>query len=84
MPTMTGYQRLPKFFKMVGKPANASTRDLENAQPIYIDGLPEGGGAGGTTLPENTSGERAVLVSAADGTLSWLKVSDLIQPLAGE
>lgn len=45
MPTMTGYQRLPKFFKMVGKPANTSTRDLENAQPIYIDGLPaEGSG----------------------------------------
>lgn len=82
MPTMTGFQRLPKFFKLVGKPASVSTRDLEDAQPIYIDGLAEGG-AGGTTLPENTSGERAVLVAAANGTLSWLKVSDLIEPHTG-
>lgn len=49
MPTMTGFQRLPKFFKLVGKPTNASTRDLENAQPIYIDGLPEGGGDPGVS-----------------------------------
>lgn len=42
MPTMTGYKRLPKFYKLEGKPANASSRDLENAQPIYIDGLEVG------------------------------------------
>lgn len=46
MPTMTGYKRLPKYFKLVEKPAKASTKDLANAQPIYIDGLEDGGTPG--------------------------------------
>lgn len=79
-PTLSGYKRPPKYFRFEAKPANASTKDIENAQPIYIDGLP----TGDVTLPENTTGESAVLVSDTNGALSWLKVSDLIQPLAGE
>lgn len=41
-PTLSGYKRPPKYLKFEAKPANASTKDIENAQPVYIDGLPTG------------------------------------------
>ena len=41
-PTLSGYKRPPKYFKFEAKPADASTKDIENAQPIYIEGLPAG------------------------------------------
>ena len=40
---VTMFKPKPQFFRFVSKPANASTKELAEARPVYIDGLPEGG-----------------------------------------
>lgn len=36
----------PRFLKFVTKPANVGNVELSKAEPVYIDGLPSGGGGG--------------------------------------
>lgn len=42
MPSLRTEPRLPKFLRFVAKPTDTSAKELEDAQPVYIDGLPTG------------------------------------------
>lgn len=64
-PTLSGYKRPPKYFKLEAKPADASTKDLKNAQPIYIDGLPDAGEPGVSQAAFDALVQRVAALEAA-------------------
>lgn len=41
---VTMFKPKPQLLRAVDKPENVSSQEIAKARPVYIDGLPEGGG----------------------------------------
>lgn len=46
---VTMFNPKPQLLRAVDKPDNVSSQEIAKARPVYIDGLPEGGGGGSST-----------------------------------
>lgn len=46
---VTMFKPKPQLLRAVDKPENVSSQEIAKARPVYIDGLPEGGGGGSST-----------------------------------
>lgn len=73
---VTMFNPKPQLMRSVAKPDNVSTKELAEARPVYIDGLPEGGGSDPTAVADVTGlqailsdfeGRIAALEAAAEG-----------------
>lgn len=56
---VTMFNPKPQLMRSVAKPDNVSTKELAEARPVYIDGLPEGDS--GPTAVADVTGLQAIL-----------------------
>lgn len=49
---VTMFKPKPQLLRAVDKPENVSSQEIAKARPVYIDGLPEGGGDGGSSTTD--------------------------------
>lgn len=73
MPTL-GDKKKPQLLRAVAKPDNVGSGEVAKARPVYIDGLTEGGGAGGggytvfgTDVIESVASSEQVAVLSLSG-----------------
>lgn len=75
----------PRFLKFVSKPANVGNVELSKAEPVYIDGLPEGGGGAAPAWEEVTDkpatfppviGTTETTAKAGDYVPTYAEISD--------
>lgn len=56
---VTMFKPKPQLMRSVAKPDNVSTKELAEARPVYIDGLPEG--SSGPVAIANVEGLQDIL-----------------------